>query len=337
MLNSAAIPYMPTGAVRVSYLISTRNRAKFLAETLHNVREFITPEDELIIMDGASTDKTAEVVAANRDIVKLFVSELDRGEAHGINKGILASRGQYIKLLTDDDYTFPEGIRDAIRVLESNPDVDAILCGGESCVLEPTSGLSRSRHFNQLPSGRSLRGALEGLSGAPSCGLGLILRRRVIAIGGLFDTTFRAVDTYLIYHLLACKVNFRYAHIKLYRHTHYPHSASLPSENTNPVHVDGIRILLQLRRWDLLPRTEDWKGITQGLGLSVLPQGDALGQLVVFGECLRRSRLRFVLPIMASMVRIPHTIAHRIRNLYRCPVMTKAPVETEPDWDGSLR
>ncbi len=76
---------------RVSYLISTKNRAEYLDRTLQNVREFITPQDELIIMDGGSTDNTAEVVQKHGDIVTLFRSEPDSGEAHGYNKAILGS------------------------------------------------------------------------------------------------------------------------------------------------------------------------------------------------------------------------------------------------------
>src|SRR5438552_2253644 len=117
--------------IRVSYIITTRDRAEYLARTLANVREFITEADELLICDGGSTDATAEVVARNRDVVTHFQSEPDRGEAHGYNKGILLARGRFIKLLTDDDYIYPDAMRAAIRVLDDHPDIDALVCGGE--------------------------------------------------------------------------------------------------------------------------------------------------------------------------------------------------------------
>jgi len=82
--------------VRVSYLLATRNRAPFVEKVLANVREFLTPEDELIIIDGASTDHTAQLVDAHRDVVTRFVSEPDCGEAHAFNKGMLLARGRYI-------------------------------------------------------------------------------------------------------------------------------------------------------------------------------------------------------------------------------------------------
>jgi nucleoside-diphosphate-sugar epimerase len=51
---------MPTSEpVRVSYIIRTRNRAQCLSTTLDNVREFPALKDELLVMDGGSTDDTA--------------------------------------------------------------------------------------------------------------------------------------------------------------------------------------------------------------------------------------------------------------------------------------
>src|SRR6516164_5681794 len=116
----------PQEDIRVTYLITTRNRGKFLKETLANVREFITPEDELLIIDGLSTDDTHEVVENNKDIVKTFVSEKDFGEAHAFNKGLFRAHGRYIKPLTDDDYYYPDSMRQLIQEMERNPDLDAI-------------------------------------------------------------------------------------------------------------------------------------------------------------------------------------------------------------------
>src|SRR5260221_10678427 len=94
--------------IRVSYLITTRNRALFLERTLANIREFLTSADELIIVDGASTDHTSEVVDRNRDIITHFISEPDFGEAHGFNKAVLLSRGWWVKFISDDDYIYPD-------------------------------------------------------------------------------------------------------------------------------------------------------------------------------------------------------------------------------------
>ena len=41
---------------RVTYIIATRNRASHLDRALDNVAEYLAPEDELILIDGQSTD-----------------------------------------------------------------------------------------------------------------------------------------------------------------------------------------------------------------------------------------------------------------------------------------
>lgn len=66
--------------VRVSYIVTTHDRAAFLDGTLANVREFADPGDELIVMEGGSTGVTAGVVDRYRDISTLFQSEPDCGE-----------------------------------------------------------------------------------------------------------------------------------------------------------------------------------------------------------------------------------------------------------------
>src|SRR5580704_16103038 len=96
--------------VRVSYVITTRNRCEYLDRILKNVSEFLGEKDELIIIDGGSTDGTAEVVFQNRDIVSVFVSEPDSSEGHALNKALFLARGRFIKPITDDDYFYPDAM-----------------------------------------------------------------------------------------------------------------------------------------------------------------------------------------------------------------------------------
>lgn len=86
----------PSTPVRITHLITTRNRCEYLTRTLANVREFITPDDELIVIDGGSSDRTVEILEANRDLVTFFLSEPDKGEAHAFNKGWRRARGKDI-------------------------------------------------------------------------------------------------------------------------------------------------------------------------------------------------------------------------------------------------
>ncbi len=292
-------------SIRVSYIISTKDRARYLAEALCNVREFITPADELIIVDGGSTDDTAKVVETNRDIVTLFISEPDKGEAHGFNKGILASRGQFIKGLTDDDHIYPEAMRDAIALMETHPEVDALMCGGETFTWDETKGQMRLHYLHYMQPGTRVTDALEKTIYTVGCGVGLLLRRGVIAQVGLLDTTFHCVDLDIIERLIRCKTNFRFANLKLYRHFFHPHSGS---NVERAVACDHLRVLLRSRRWEAVGYYH-WHNLGDVLGLLDLPRGDSLSKLIIYGERLRRSPFRALLRWATRALWLPYRIA----------------------------
>lgn len=211
--------------IRVSYVLTTRNRAPFLEKTLGNVREYKTLEDELIVIDAASTDDTSQVVERHKDLVTLFRSEPDRGEAHGLNKGLLAARGRIIKTITDDDYFHPEAMAQAIALLEGSADIDAIMCGGESFTVDAKGDQVLDYYAELPPERRSANFQPREPLDFFICGLGLFFRRALLPLVGIFDTTFHAVDVEWICRL-ACMTNLQYFHVKLFRHVEHPQSGT---------------------------------------------------------------------------------------------------------------
>ena len=299
---------------RVSYIISTKNRSRFLAETLRNVREFITPADELLVVDGGSTDNTAEVVAANRDIVTMFHSEPDKGEAHGFNKGILVSHGRFIKFVTDDDYIYPEAMREAIALMESHPEIDAMICGGESFVFEPQHQRSHFKRYIWLPPDRRQADGLQNVFGHAYCGVGLLLTRRVVAQVGLLDTSYLIVDTEYMARLLSYGVNFVYADIKLFRHTEYSHSGM---KRMNERLRDVMRIAKRMQRWDMIDSDRRFPhgAVLQEISDSLdhWRKGGMLSEWLQCGERLRRSRLKFVYSLLLGSMRAAFSLRSAIR------------------------
>lgn len=294
---------MPGRPIRVSYLLSTRNRAPYLANAFANLRQVVTPEDEIIVADGASTDQTAEVIRENRDIVSHFISEPDLGEAHGYNKGILLAKGKFLKFITDDDYVFPEGMRAAIQLLEENIAIDAILCGGESFIFEPSTKQKKFRRYIWLPPHRTESDGMENVFGWVTCGLGLIFRRRIIAQVGLLDTSFVAVDIDFMARLLAHKTQLFYAGIKLFRHTEYPHSGQLRGAE---MHRDRLRIIQRMKRWDLVCFQGDENGLLPAAlePLSCSEDGLILSQWLLYLHRIQKGRLRAISKLLLGALRI---------------------------------
>jgi len=77
-------------------------------------------QTEIIVVDNGSTDKTAEIAAAQGAIV---IDEPNRGKGRAIRTGFEAVSGEFVFML-DSDFTYPAGyITQMVGLLESGYDV----------------------------------------------------------------------------------------------------------------------------------------------------------------------------------------------------------------------
>jgi glycosyltransferase involved in cell wall biosynthesis len=107
--------------VRVSIVTPCYNSAATLEATIQSVLGQTYPHIEYIIMDGGSTDATAEIAARYRDRL-LFVSERDRGQSDAINKGWQRSTGQIVAWLNADDQYLPDTVEQAVTWFNQHPE-----------------------------------------------------------------------------------------------------------------------------------------------------------------------------------------------------------------------
>ena len=85
------------------------NAAATIEETLRSVREQDYPYVEHVVVDGASTDGTVEILERAEGV--RFVSEPDRGLSHAMNKGVAMASGSIIGWLNADDIYLPGALR----------------------------------------------------------------------------------------------------------------------------------------------------------------------------------------------------------------------------------
>jgi glycosyltransferase involved in cell wall biosynthesis len=279
--------------IRVSYVIVTKNRAHHLARTLANVREFIEPIDELIIIDGASSDETHDVVSRNGDIVTTFVSEPDCGEGHAFNKALFQSRGRYIKPLTDDDYFYPDAMRRLVAAAEENPDCDAIQAGGE-CWIEVNGKLVFDQYFQLKDVAPTQRQIFTR-----HIGLGLLIRRNaLIQIGGS-SPCYLSVDGDIHCKLVEAGCRVRYLDINLFRWSVYEHSGV---RDRVALQHSWLMFDLRLRNWRefFLVKPEL---AASALGLDQVPHGVGLQYAIHYSARLAFGRYGAVLESLPVVVK----------------------------------
>jgi abequosyltransferase len=120
--------------IRLSVCIPTYNRAAFIAETLESVLSQTNGAVEVVVVDGASTDETADVITSfQRRFANLVYH---RGQRNmGVDKDMATAvdlaRGEYCWLMSSDDLVKPGAISKMMG--EINTGADIYLCNVTLC------------------------------------------------------------------------------------------------------------------------------------------------------------------------------------------------------------
>lgn len=113
----------------VTIVTPSFNQGRFIKATIESVLTQDYPYIEYIIMDAASTDKTAQVVQPYLDRLT-FVSERDRGQSHAVNKGFARARGEIVAWLNSDDIFLAGAVRRVVEKFKENPKLGVVYGGG---------------------------------------------------------------------------------------------------------------------------------------------------------------------------------------------------------------
>ncbi|MFJ6418171.1 glycosyltransferase family 2 protein [Paeniglutamicibacter sp. NPDC091659] len=96
--STSSMIYLPESRPKVSLIIPTLNEAKNLVHVLPTIPDIV---DELIIVDGESTDGTLDVVREFRPDA-VIVLEQRHGKGHALRAGFEAARGDIIVMMDAD-------------------------------------------------------------------------------------------------------------------------------------------------------------------------------------------------------------------------------------------
>ena len=108
----------------VTIITVCRNHAQELERTIRSVESQTWQEREYLVIDGASTDDTLDVIKAHEASITRWVSEPDQGIYDAMNKGVRMAQGEWVIFMNAGD-TFASD--DTLqRVFGSPQDADVI-------------------------------------------------------------------------------------------------------------------------------------------------------------------------------------------------------------------
>lgn len=176
----------------LSIVLVTRNRIRLLQRALKRLVEVADaecPDAEIVVIDGASTDGTVELLKSYGPRI-IWKSEADKSVGEAVNKGFSIASGSVIRGLGDDDEVLPGGLTKPLEYLAAHPELDAVACQNEVLIEDAqgrTTAYVQAKFLGEV--GLDDLGAfpLKGIF-IPEC---LFFRREVITKCGGFDESFR--------------------------------------------------------------------------------------------------------------------------------------------------
>jgi GT2 family glycosyltransferase len=205
-------------APRVSAIVLAYRRRDEVAHTLDRLADL--PIDEVVVVDNASGDGTAELVRSRGCAVRLVEAGGNVGAA-GRNLGAEAARGEVLVMLDDDSYPRPGAIEAALDVFARAPEVGLI--GGSVRDVDPHGQILFADEVGSfdwwLRAGRSE----VPPSGVPAFffpeGACLVRRQAYLEAGGCFPPFFVTMtELDLTIRLLARGWDVRYVPAAVFEH-----------------------------------------------------------------------------------------------------------------------
>ena len=113
--------------MKISVITVCYNSAATIASAIQSVTAQSYPDVEYVVVDGASTDNTLEIIEKNSSRISTLISEKDRGIYDAMNKGIAVATGDIICFLNSDDVYEDNTVLQRVADAMLDPELDALL------------------------------------------------------------------------------------------------------------------------------------------------------------------------------------------------------------------
>lgn len=170
--------------IKISVCIATYNGEKFISEQLDSILRQLSSNDEVIISDDSSTDRTPEILEAyskSDTRIRIFLNQKFRNPVLNFQNALVKTTGEFIFLSDQDDIWIENKVSESLKILEHFDLVlhDSIVTDNSLKPIIPSFFL----HFG------SRKGIIKNILRSSYYGSCMAFRRRVLEASLPFPST----------------------------------------------------------------------------------------------------------------------------------------------------
>ena len=121
---------------KISVVMSAFNEESHIKNAILSIQNQTFQDWELVIVDDGSSDHTLDIIKKLAELdnrIVLIINNQNMGLAKSLNKGIYASKGQYIARMDADDYSLPNRLSSQLNFMEINQNISVLGTGATYC------------------------------------------------------------------------------------------------------------------------------------------------------------------------------------------------------------
>lgn len=219
-------------APKITIITINFNNAAGLKKTLQSVVNQTYKNIEYIVVDGASSDGSKELIEMFKNEIAIAIVEPDTGIYNAMNKGIKAASGDYLLFLNSGDWlTSDIIIQEAI-----SKKLDKDIVYGDLLFFD-----SEKEWVWNLPSQLTFQTFFTSTIAHPSA----FIKRKLFEVVGMYDETLKIVSDWKFFITAITKYNCSYKHIHLVVSAYgFDGISSLP-ENLPAINLERDKVLLE--------------------------------------------------------------------------------------------
>lgn len=191
--------------MKLSIITVVWNNKETIKDAIDSVLNQTYKDIEYIIIDGASTDGTVEIVQSYGDKISKFVSEKDKGLYDAMNKGIALATGDVVGILNSDDFYIDEFVIQKVMKVFQEKNVDSLFA---DLVFVKPENLDKTVRYYDSSKFNPSKFAYGWMPAHPT----FFVKREIYEKYGVFKTDYKIAADYeiLVRFLEKYKISYFY-------------------------------------------------------------------------------------------------------------------------------